>query len=248
MKRLSGINVDVVQRLKDNFHESDLEDDVSEMLGDPTVVEMSDDDLPVAKPVKAKKAPAKPRAPKAPKAPKEPKVPKAPKAPKAPKVPKQPPVAKTPKPRGRPKKQASTTRNSSDMEGASSSPEPTPAHLRLATQGIDLGSADTSGEEGHDHEDEADSELDDFVVGSDAPIEFASSSLPLTHNPPKKNRLNLFTQDNIAEESEADMPDFGPSSMLDEVVNVVSDGDEDVAPVRRHLVRRRQVVDDDSDE
>jgi ATP-dependent DNA helicase MPH1 len=248
MKRLSGINVDVVQRFKDNFHESDLEDDVSEMLGDPTVVEMSDDDLPVAKPVKAKKAPAKPRAPKAPKAPKEPKVPKAPKAPKAPKVPKQPPVAKTPKPRGRPKKQAPTTRNSSDMEGASSSPEPTPAHLRLATQGIDLGSADTSGEEGHDHEDEADSELDDFVVGSDAPIEFASSSLPLTHNPPKKNRLNLFTQDNIAEESEADMPDFGPSSMLDEVVNVVSDGDEDVAPVRRHLVRRRQVVDDDSDE
>jgi ATP-dependent DNA helicase MPH1 len=203
-------------------------------------VEMSDGDLPVAKSVKAKKAPAKPRAPKAPKAPKEPKAPKAPK---------HPPVAKTPKPRGRPKKQAST-RNSSDMEGASSSPEPTPAHLRLATQGIDLGSADTSGEEGHEHEDEADSELDDFVVGSDAPIEFASSSLPLTHNPPKKNRLNLFTQDNIAEESEEDMPDFGPSSMLDEVVNVVSDddGDEDAAPVRRHLVRRRQVVDDDSDE
>jgi ATP-dependent DNA helicase MPH1 len=136
------------------------------------------------------------------------------------------------------------------MEGASSSPEPTPAHLRLATQGIDLGSADTSGEEGHDHEDEdeADSELDDFVVGSDAPIEFASSSQPLTHNPPKKNRLDLFTQDVIAEESEEDMPDFGPSSMLDEVVEVASDKDEDVAPVRRHLVRRRQVVDDDSDE
>ncbi|KAI4756800.1 P-loop containing nucleoside triphosphate hydrolase protein [Aureobasidium sp. EXF-3400] len=248
MKRLSGITDDVVQSFKDNFRESDLEGDVSEMLGDPTVVEMSDADLPVAKPAKARKAPAKPRVPKAPKAPKEPKAPKAPKAPKVPKAPKPPPVAKTPKPRGRPKKQA-TTRDSSDMEGASSSPEPTPAHLRLGTQGIDLGSADTSGEEGHDHEDEADSELDDFVVGSDAPIEFASSSQPLTHNPPKKNRLNLFTQEIIAEESEEDLPDFGPSSMLDEAVNVESDdGDEDVAPVRRQLVRRRQVVDDDSDE
>jgi len=248
MKRLGSITDDVVQSFKDNFHQSDLEDDVTEMLGDPTLIEMSDTDLPVAKTTKAKKAPAKPRAPKAPKAPKEPKAPKAPKAPKGPKP---PPVAKTPKPRGRPKKQA-PTRNSSDMEGASSSPEPTPAHLRLGTQGIDLGSADTSGEEGHDHEDEADSELDDFVVGSDAPIEFASSSQPLTHNPPKKNRLNLFTQDNIAEESEEDLPDFGPSSMLDEVVEVESDGegdeDEDVAPVRRHLGRRRQVVDDDSDE
>ncbi|THX83083.1 P-loop containing nucleoside triphosphate hydrolase protein [Aureobasidium pullulans] len=241
MKRLGNMNEDVVQGFKDNFHQSDLEGDVSEMIGDPTIVNLSEDDLPVAKPAK-KRAPAKPRAPKAPKESKEPKAPKAPKASKAPKAPKAPkpaPVAKTPKSRGRPKKQA-PTRNSSDMEGSASSPEPTPAHMRLGTQGIDLGSADTSGEEGHGmEEDEADSELDDFVVGSDAPIEFASSSQPHIHKPLKKNRLsNLFTQDNIAEESEEDLLDFGRSSMAE----------EEPAPVRRQLVRRRQVVDDDSDE
>ncbi|KAH0385877.1 P-loop containing nucleoside triphosphate hydrolase protein, partial [Aureobasidium melanogenum] len=231
MKRLSGIDGDSVKNFEDHLHLSDLEGDVSEMLGDPSVAEMSDAELPVATTAKARKAPAKPRAPKVPKAPKEPKVPKAPKAPKAPKP---PPVAKTPKPRGRPKKQAAR-QNSSDMEGSSSSPEPTPAHLRIGTQGIDLGSADTSGEEGHDQEDEADSELDDFVVGSDAPIEFASSSQPHIHKPPKRSRLNLFTQDNIAEESDEDLPDFGPSSMLEEVVEVASNEveDEDVAPVRK---------------
>jgi ATP-dependent DNA helicase MPH1 len=246
MKRLSGIDGDSVKNFEDHLHLSDLEGDVSEMLGDPSVAEMSDAELPVATTAKARKAPAKPRAPKVPKAPKEPKVPKAPKAPKAPKP---PPVAKTPKPRGRPKKQAAR-QNSSDMEGSSSSPEPTPAHLRIGTQGIDLGSADTSGEEGHDQEDEADSELDDFVVGSDAPIEFASSSQPHIHKPPKRSRLNLFTQDNIAEESDEDLPDFGPSSMLEEVVEVASNEveDEDVAPVRKKQGRRRQVVDDDSDE
>ncbi|KEQ67006.1 P-loop containing nucleoside triphosphate hydrolase protein [Aureobasidium melanogenum CBS 110374] len=246
MKRLSGIDSDTAKDFEANLHLSDLEGDVSEMLGDPTIVEMSDDDLPVATTAKARKAPAKPRAPKVPKAPKEPKEPKAPKASKAPKP---PPVAKTPKPRGRPKKQA-PRRNSSDMEGSCSSPEPTPAHLRIGTQGIDLGSADTSGEEGHDKDDEADSELDDFVVGSDAPIEFASSSQPHIHNPPKKNRLNLFTQDDIAEESDEDLPDFGPSSMPEEIPEVVSDGNEDgnVAPIRKKQGRRRQVVDDDSDE
>ncbi|KAI5236867.1 P-loop containing nucleoside triphosphate hydrolase protein [Aureobasidium subglaciale] len=247
MQRLGDMNSEVMQGFKDNFHQSDLEFDVSEMLGDPTVVETSDADLPVIKATKARKAPAQPKVPKAPKAPKEPKVPKATKAskaPKAPRPPKEPPAAKTPKPRGRPKQQV-PRRNSSDMEGSDSSPEPTPAHLRLGTQGIDLGSADTSGEEGHSQDDEPDSELDDFVVESDAPIEFASSSQPLAHNRPKKNRLDLFTQEDIAEESEEELPDFGASRKGD--VEVLSDANEDV-PVRRQLGRRRQVVDDDSDE
>lgn len=237
MQRLGKMDVGVVQKLKDNVHESDLEGDVSEFLGDPSITEPKDIDLPTTvKPARARKAPAKPKELKAPK------EPKAPKASKAPKAPKQPPVAKTPKPRGRPRKQAQAPRNnSSDMEGSSSSPEPTPAALRLGTQGIDLGSADTSGDEAENAEEEQDSELEDFVVGSDAPIEFASSSQPRSQIPTRRGRLDLFTQEEaIAEESEEELPALG------RVVDVESEGEE--APVRRQVGRRRQIVDDDSDE
>lgn len=60
------------------------------------------------------------------------------------------------------------------QEGGESSPEPTPAEMRIGTQGIDLGSDDTSGE---DEDEEPDSELDDFIARSSDPIERTSSSL-----------------------------------------------------------------------
>ena len=83
----------------------------------------------------------------------------------------------TKKPRVRPRKKQTIRRTASygsaAAEGASSSLEPTPANMRIGTQGIDLGSRDTNGEE----EDEGpDSELEDFVVRSDQPVEMASSS------------------------------------------------------------------------
>lgn len=67
------------------------------------------------------------------------------------------------------------SRGSAAVEGDESSPEPTPADMRIGTQGIDLGSKDTSGEE---DDEELDSELDAFVARSDEVIETVSSSLP----------------------------------------------------------------------
>jgi ATP-dependent DNA helicase MPH1 len=279
MKQLSGINANVIDKFKDDFHESDLEGDVSEFLGDPTIIVSRQEDTDLStlnKPARAKKAAARPKVPKQPKAPRVSEPPKAPKAPKT-------PAAAVAKPRRRQKAQPSSTRrarvNSSDMEGSSSSPEPTPANMRLGTQGIDLGSDDTSAGEqeeernGHndddDEDEEADSELDDFVVGSDVPIEFASSSQPWVDAPPpmRKRVLDLFTQEGIAEEeeeeeaddSDGDLPLFqgiaktGGKEVV-AAVDVVSDDEENQVPVCEKLLggggggRRRLVIDDDSDE
>ncbi|KAK4550141.1 hypothetical protein LTR36_003108 [Oleoguttula mirabilis] len=90
------------------------------------------------------------------------------------------PAAKpTKKPRGRPRKkqavQHTTSYGSAAVEGDESEPDPTPADMRIGTQGIDLGSRDTSGEE---DDEEPDSELDAFIAKSDEIIETISSSLP----------------------------------------------------------------------
>ncbi|OQN97795.1 hypothetical protein B0A48_16116 [Cryoendolithus antarcticus] len=132
----------------------------------------------------------------------------------------------TPRARPQAKKPAAHrgTNRSSDMEGSESSPEPTPAHLKLGTQGIDLGSRDTSGEDNDDVE--ADSDLEQFVVGSDQPVEMASSSLPGT---PARRRMQ---SDVLAESDEGDA--------VEEVE----------APVagRGRLKRRRVVADEDEDD
>lgn len=90
--------------------------------------------------------------------------------------------------RGRPRKMNVTRRTTSygstAMEGSESEPEPTPADLRLGTQGIDLGSRDTSGEE---EDEEPDSELDAFIAKSDEVIETMSSSLPYFQNEVKSS-------------------------------------------------------------
>ncbi|KAF4552620.1 ATP-dependent DNA helicase mph1-like protein [Elsinoe fawcettii] len=134
--------------------------------------------LPDQPPPKKRGRPAQPKAARAPKAPKAPRVPKAPRAPKAPAKRKPVPAAAKSKPK--PKPRAKLHRTSSAMEAASSSPPPTPADMRLPSQGIALGDEDTSGDDAPqatgDWRD--DSELDGFVVGSDEEIEFVSSSLP----------------------------------------------------------------------
>jgi len=140
------------------------------------------------------------------------------------------------------------------MEAESSSPEPTPADMRLGTQGIDLGSGDTSGSDAPDGE--PDSELADFVVGSDQPIEFASSSMPMPVSARRASRVNLFvSQESVASRvTEDDLPDVSTVLGRGKGTNggrreVVLDEDSDAsddAPVRRR--KRRKVIDEDSDE
>ncbi|KAM0722251.1 hypothetical protein Q7P37_001692 [Cladosporium fusiforme] len=174
------------------------------------------------------------------------------------------PKAKTP--RGRqPKKRPTQRRNtygSDAMEGEESSPEPTPADMRIGTQGIDLGSHDTSGEE---EEEQPDSELEDFVAKSDDPIEMFSSSLPDTQNfgkrankggrlkPRAKQAPILMESDDSVENDDLDDDDTPKASRT--VVNL-EDEDEDVIvsdmeenhAVAGRAKKRRVVQDSDSDE
>lgn len=129
---------------------------------------------------------------------------------------------KAKKPRGRPRKQQALQRTASygsaAMEGEESEPEPTPANMRIGTQGIDLGSHDTSGE---DNEDEHDSELDDFVVKSDQPIETVSSSLPASQElrpaarRGRKLRAKGKARLNTVDESEDDETPRAASKTID---------------------------------
>ncbi|KAG8627092.1 hypothetical protein KVT40_004575 [Elsinoe batatas] len=130
--------------------------------------EVSDSDTLSAAPIPAPKKRGRPAKPKTAAAPQR----KAPaKATTAPKT--RAPAAKG---RARP----ALPRNSSAMEAASSSPPPTPADMRLPSQGIALGEEDTSGDDAPAGTNDwmHDSDLDGFVVGSDEEIEFASSSPP----------------------------------------------------------------------
>jgi len=133
------------------------------------------------------------------------------------------------------------------MEGESSSPEPTPADMRRATQGIDLGSGDTSGEE--DSEAELDSELADFVVGSDQPIEYASSSMPGSAAPRQSlNHLFSSQQSRISQRTDDDLPEISVvvQKQARRPKSRVEEDDEEDLPVRHR--KRRKVIDDDSDD
>jgi len=185
-----------------------------------------------------------------------------------PEVPVTKPAAKAKKPRGRPAKKQTPARQrnnygSDAMEGEESSPEPTPANMRIGTQGIDLGSHDTSGEE---DDEEPDSELAAFVARSDDPIEMFSSSLPNTQQfgakPAKKGgRLKARKRAPIFEESDESDEDHvnGVNDEEDEetpkasrtIVNIDDDDDEDMddisVPAGR-TKKRRVIRDSDSDE
>jgi ATP-dependent DNA helicase MPH1 len=108
------------------------------------------------------------------------------------------------KPSGRPRIQSATSYGSAAAEGSESSPEPTPANMRIGTQGIDLGTMDTSGE---DEDEEPDSELDEFIVRSDQPIEIASSSqrLPDDTQPPRPAPMQATVRKRrVIDESDSD--------------------------------------------
>jgi ATP-dependent DNA helicase MPH1 len=165
------------------------------------------------------------------------------------------PVAKAaPKvknPRGRPAKKQNPAQKqtparqrnnygSDAMEGEESSPEPTPANMRIGTQGIDLGSHDTSGEE---DDEEPDSELEAFVARSDDPIETFSSSLPNTQHfagsPKKGGRLKTRKQAPIIMESDEDEDED------DEADGVSGDEDEETPKASRTIVDVDVDVDDE---
>lgn len=166
------------------------------------------------------------------------------------------PAAK--KPRNRPRKktvQRATSYGSAAAEGDESSPEPTPANMRIGTQGIDLGTMDTSGE---DEEEEADSELDAFIVRSDQPVEMASSSqrLPDDTQPAKRGRAlkNAAAKiKKIMSDSETNVSDIGLAELeprsgdeSSQVEEVAVPAIKATAPV---IARKRRVVNDsDSDE
>jgi ATP-dependent DNA helicase MPH1 len=128
--------------------------------------------------------------------------------------------------------------------------------MRIGTQGIDLGSQDTSGD---DEDEQPDSELDEFVVRNDQPIEMASSSqrLPDDTQPSRRNQTDsTHGQGNIHKEAlfseDEENVDPGLAEMdIDEEkssdVEEVAAPQQSVAPVNK--VRRRKVVDDsDTDE
>jgi ATP-dependent DNA helicase MPH1 len=176
------------------------------------------------------------------------------------------PKAKKPRARPAPKKKAPTPRanhyGSDAMEGAESSPEPTPANMRIGTQGIDLGSNDTSGEE---DEEEPDSELEAFVARSDDPIEMLSSSLPDTQQRPattkKGGRLKarakpmpiLMESDDEGEDSDETSKGYRAVADIedDDGVVEVSDKDDDgpvTAAAAAGRTKTRRVVQDSDTE
>ena len=173
------------------------------------------------------------------------------------------PKPATKKPRGRPRKkrnvQRSTSYGSAAAEGNESSPEPTPANMRIGTQGIDLGSMDTSGE---DDDEQPESELEDFIVKSDQPIEMASSSQRLPDDAQPSGQLqhrgkgltngaarNKESLHQDANESEAES-DLG----LAELASFDAENDSEVEEIPAPIAaapngrKRRVITGSDSDE
>lgn len=138
------------------------------------------------------------------------------------------------------------------MEGSESEPDPTPADLQLGTQGIDLGSRDTSGSE---HDEEPDSELDSFIAKSDEIIQTISSSLPNCQNEvrtsvrarkrmglskrPALSLNNRFSAASIVTDAESDS---GTSVRLEECDAIA----KQAAPCFRRK-NKRTILESDSD-
>ncbi|KAK4984538.1 3'-5' DNA helicase [Elasticomyces elasticus] len=126
------------------------------------------------------------------------------------------------------------------IEALPSSAPPTPAFMRLPTQGIDLGTQDTSGEDEDDRE--IDSDLDDFIVRSDQPVELVSSSLPTELSTVKSQRVPA-SQVTIDGGSEEELPEVGI---------LVKGPQRAVAKVKSKVQtprkKSRRVIEDDSDE
>ena len=168
----------------------------------------------------------------------------------------------TRKPRGRPRKksiQRAPSYGSAAAEGDESSPEATPANMRIGTQGIDLGTMDTSGD---DEDEEPDSELNEFIVRSDQPVEMASSSqrLPDDTQAPRPATARSRGLKNAVTRNVAVMSDSGSDeSDVGLAVMDTRSGDESseveelsipaVKATTQAIARKRRVIDEsDSDE
>ncbi|WPH02619.1 Hypothetical protein R9X50_00548400 [Acrodontium crateriforme] len=145
--------------------------------------------------------------------------------------------------------QRSMSYGSAAGEGDESSPEPTPANMRIGTQGIDLGSDDTSGE---DEEEEPDSELDAFVARSDDPIELASSSQNLSQDflqssPRARHRGGLTRKHGLSNALIIDSDDDNEADIgVEDDSTDASDHDE-TPKAKAPAGRKRRIV-DESDE
>ncbi|EME38393.1 hypothetical protein DOTSEDRAFT_75812 [Dothistroma septosporum NZE10] len=254
MQAIHGVDAETVSRMEAALHMSDLED-----TGPASVRLVSPE---VRKPAVARMAPAGPTGlastgpvavlvsgPKPRGRPK-----KAPPPPSKlvdsesePELPCPPPPAPRPvqttKPRERTRKkqplQRAVSYGSAAGEGVESSPEPTPADMRIGTQGFDLGSRDTSGE---DEEEEPDSDDLAFMAHTSDPIELASSSQrtsPTMQKPRglKKKPNHLRTAEDLSDSEEVDGSDEKFAKHPD-----------DDQPVPRLGRRKRVVADSDSDE
>ena len=161
--------------------------------------------------------------------------------------------AKTPRTKARKKPAAKqplrriASTGSAAMEGEESEPEPTAANMRIGTQGIDLGSRDTSGE---DNDDEADSELEAFVARSDEVIEAMSSSLPGTMEIAREARRPVGRgRGSVAELLSSDATVLGEGDERS-VAEMSGEETERNAPngVGRATIRNRRVVDESDSE
>ncbi|KAH9815684.1 ATP-dependent DNA helicase mph1-like [Teratosphaeria destructans] len=131
------------------------------------------------------------------------------------------------------------------MEGDDSEPEPTPADMRIGTQGIDLESHDTSGE---DEDEEPDSELAAFIARSDEMVEAETTSVLSSVSPPAKGRLSRRKPDQGAGGGAYAIIDSDEDNL--EVSGLESDASN--APVRRlpkktSRKKTRMVIDSDSE-
>lgn len=208
-----------------------------------------DEPIPVSDPESSDEEPALPkRAEPPPPAAKKTRVPAKKKAP----APRKTPAAKRAPAKKKTPAARKPTYGSDAEEGASSSPEPTPAEYAVATQGIELGSRDTSGEE---EEEEMDSEDEAFIARSSDPIEVndGSSSLPGT---PKRSAVKAKGRRRLKRRPRVELSDVeeiaeseGESDMGIDGLGRDDDGEDEDEPVVVAAVRKRRIVEDsESDE
>lgn len=150
---------------------------------------------------------------------------------------------------------AETDMSAEAMEADASSPPPISSAMALPSQGIWLGTADTDGE---DENELPDSELADFIVDDEAPVELADdSSLPNLSQIQTKtqSKQGIQRQDaaSTAEETESDdhdededdLPDIGE---IGRSASAPKGKPAGKPPPMRQAQRSRRVINDSSDE
>ena len=145
----------------------------------------------------------------------------------------------------------------SDMEAEPSSAPNTSPGMRIRSQGINLGSADTSGSDVEDGY--IDSDLEDFVVDDDQPLTQVDSSLPSPSAFMKTQvRKTQLSQLRTIESSQASLPDVSTllgtsrpaakkSSKVSTIMEDSSGGEKENRP-RAGINNRRRIISDDEDE